>query len=91
MNQIQRDLTYRLDAVQQTCNTYGQESEQCQQLMSLWESQHATNLFNAQMFLYVKLIGSILVIFILGIFIYIWFLKFKAQGSGTNNSSGQET
>ena len=81
MNQIQRDLTYRLDAVKSVCGRYGQESEICQQSIQLWESQHTMNIFNARMFLYIKLAGGALIIFILGIYFYSYFLKLKTKNT----------
>lgn len=84
MNQIQRDLTYRLDAVKSVCEQHGQESNTCQQAIQFWESQHAmnvfnaqVNIFNAQVLSYTKLIGGVLVVFVLGIILYSWFLKSK--------------
>ncbi|OGI61093.1 hypothetical protein A2814_02030 [Candidatus Nomurabacteria bacterium RIFCSPHIGHO2_01_FULL_38_19] len=79
MDQLQRDLTYRLDAVKQICNQYGQESDMCQQSMQLWESQHSMNTFNTQVLFYLKLTGSILIIFIVGFFIYSSILKSRTQ------------
>jgi len=75
MNQVQRDLTYRQDAVQQVCDQYGQESEICQQSIQIYESQHVGNVFNDQMFSYIKLTGGILAFFILGTLLFTWFFK----------------
>jgi len=43
MNQIQRDYTYRLDAVKEVCVNYGYESKECQQITQIWETQHNSN------------------------------------------------
>lgn len=43
MNQVERDLTYRLDALKATCSQYGLESEMCKNSMQLWQEQHDWN------------------------------------------------
>lgn len=43
MDQITRDLTYRLDALKSICQTYGFESESCQYSLEIWNRQHAWN------------------------------------------------
>ena len=87
MNQTQRDLTYRLDAVRQACDQYGQESDICQQSIQLWKSQHDMNVFNVQISFYIKLAGSVLVIFVFSMFVYSKFLKLKTRGLNTNDSN----
>ena len=44
MNQIERDLTYRLDALKEGCNEYGWESEWCKSSIQIWEEQHRFNI-----------------------------------------------
>ena len=79
MNQIQRDLTYRLDGVRAVCEQNGLESEACQQSIQLWESQHAINVVSSQIFLYSKFILVAVGFFIIGYYFLLQFLKFKAQ------------
>lgn len=75
MNQTQRDLTYRLDAVQSICQRHSSGSEVCQQSIQLWELQHETNVFSAQISSYIKSAWSIVGLCILGIVLFSWFLK----------------
>lgn len=79
MNQIQRDETYRLNAVESICEQYGRESEICRQAIQTWETQHSTNIVRPQAFLYIKLTGSVFVILILALTSYSWFLKLKQK------------
>ncbi len=48
MDQIQRDLTYRKEALQSICNEYGYESKKCQQSIEIWERQHSANFLTSQ-------------------------------------------
>ena len=79
MNQIQRDLTYRLDVVQSICKQYGYKSEDCQYSIQIWESQHVMNMFYSQMFLYSKFILLTAGFFILGYILYFRFFKVKTK------------
>ena len=45
MNQVERDLTYRLDALKAGCDNYGWESEWCRTSMEIWQSQHNMNVW----------------------------------------------
>ena len=65
MNQTQRDLTYRSDALQSVCNEYGFASEECQQATQLWEQQHSMNVWTSKIFT----IGFILLIVIVCCFL----------------------
>lgn len=78
MNQIQRDLTYRLDAVQLVCEQYGTRSEICQQSIQLWELQHAANMRSAQMSFYIQCMWIIIGLFVMGFILFYQFLKYKA-------------
>ncbi|OHA03282.1 MAG: hypothetical protein A3J10_01910 [Candidatus Sungbacteria bacterium RIFCSPLOWO2_02_FULL_54_10] len=60
VNQIQRDLAYRLDALQSICEQYGAQSEMCQQSIQLWELQHAANVRSAHISFYIHRIGTII-------------------------------
>ena len=43
MNQVERDLTYRLDALKAVCNQYGLESYECKAYTQIWQDQHEWN------------------------------------------------
>ena len=46
MNQVELDLTYRLDALKAGCNQYGWESEWCITATQAWLEQHNMNTMN---------------------------------------------
>lgn len=75
MNQIQRDFTYRLDAVRSVCEQHSYESQECQQSIQLWEHQHNWNLFYTKVFLYDKFVLYVAGFLILSFFIFSYFLK----------------
>lgn len=79
MNQIQRDMTYRLDAVDSICEQYGRESETCQQTIQAWETQHSTNVLSTQVFFYLQLTVGVFIIIFLTFTLYSWFLKSKQK------------
>jgi len=43
MNQVERDLTYRLNALKAGCDQYGWDSEWCKTSTQIWEDQHKMN------------------------------------------------
>lgn len=43
MTQIERDLTYRLDALKSVCSYHGIDSLECQSSIDLWSIQHEAN------------------------------------------------
>ncbi|MDD2935275.1 MAG: hypothetical protein PHX25_02255 [Candidatus Pacebacteria bacterium] len=82
MDQVERDLTYRLDAVKSVCNNYGLESSECLQSQQIWENQYKTNLLSSKFSnilsgLFVIIVGIILFIYLSGVFIK--FLSNKEQ------------
>jgi len=79
MNQLQRDLTYRLEAVQSVCDQNGEESQACKDVVQLFESQHNMNMFSSSVFLYGELIALTFSVFIFGCFLYFQFIKSKAE------------
>ena len=89
MDQIQRDLTYRLDALLQICDRYGYESDICQQSIQIWKSQHSANMLFANHERYTSWMSSveiILIFVILGTILYFWFPKLKSQKIKNNGS-----
>jgi len=77
MNQLQRDATYRLDALKSICEDHGYDSEACQQSIQIWESNHSSNVLSAK----ASFVGSVFLILILatilGVSLYSRFLKSK--------------
>lgn len=45
MTQVERDLTYRRDALVSICTQYGTESQECKASTEMWEKQHTMNLW----------------------------------------------
>lgn len=83
MNQLERDFTYRLDAVKEICEQHGSESQECQQAIGVWELQHNANITSYNLTLYGKFALIILVVFVLGYFLFLksleQFTKLKIQ------------
>ena len=68
MNQVELDLTYRLDELKAMCNQYGWESEMCKTSVQLWLDQHKMNLMIEKYSDYLE-IGFIIILFIVLIFL----------------------
>lgn len=81
MNQIQRDLTYRHEAVKAICEQNGYDSQVCQESIRAWESQHGMNMLSFKVSFYAEIIVVILGVFILGYFLYFQYLKSKIKKS----------
>lgn len=77
MNQVQRDLTYRREAVEKVCEQNGYESQICQESMQIWESQHNMNLLSARFSFYAEIIFVIMGLLVFGYFLFFRFLKPK--------------
>ncbi|MDO8589849.1 MAG: hypothetical protein Q7R69_01075 [bacterium] len=70
MNQVERDLTYRLDALKATCNQYGLQSYECKTSMEIWQDQHDWNVMYEKYGDYFG-IGSLTALLIV-FFYYLW-------------------
>lgn len=77
MDQMQRDLTYRRDAVEAICEQHGYDSQVCQESIQILESQHGMNTFSSKVSFYGEIVLIILGVLVLGYFLYVQYLKSK--------------
>ena len=77
MTPLQRDFTYRLDAVKEVCESSGFQSNDCQYAIKIWNLQHNANVSVARMqnafldttnILLIIFIGICIVSFLIGFF-----------------------
>lgn len=69
MNQVERDLTYRLDALKAGCDQYGWDSEWCKASTEVWENQHKMNVMTEKYYDYAVVTFLIILVILLASFL----------------------
>ena len=83
MNEVTRDLTYRLDIVKEVCGTYGWNSTKCVQVRDMWQRQHDANVLQEKFSTFFSGVGFtifiVLVFSYLTVLFYYWIYPVKSH------------